>query len=427
MAKKGASRSNLSLLSLMPVCMGPLAANAMAADAAGNLPKRIRLAAWGINKARGHGKDGAGVTFIVNEHTLKALPTNQIERGFDTIPVDFEHATHKGHPNYQPGPVKTAGMGRVSVVRGEGIFLEVDRYTPTGLEYAASYPDVSGVFWTNAKGEVILVSSVALTMQGAVEGAEFVEWPARALAASVAAAINKGALLTSKPGKAPEADMQGTAEEVLVALGRELLGYDDEATADDVQNGLAGLLKAKRAAESADEEEEDEEEEPEFSRPENTNQTQKLTPEMSDKLEAKVDALAKSVETLMEQFKPVAASVLELKQRDDTASHNAAVEAVISASIAAGKVVPATVKAQDAKGRYVMSAEGAKEIMDCIAATVSVDGKQTAKPDASKAGEISADEREVMIACGITEEAWKAGAKHIQRAFEPAGNTALVS
>lgn len=430
MAKSNARRkpSSSSLLTLLPVCMGPVVAGAMAADAGGELPRRIRLAKWGPNKARGHGEAGAGVTFLVNETTLKALPANQRERGFDLVPLDFEHATHKGHPNYQPGPVKTAGMGRVEVEAGEGIFLVVDKYTPAGLEYAASYPDVSGVFWTNGKGEVVMVSSVALTLQGAVEGAEFVEWPARALAASVAAAIQKGALLTGGRMKAPKAaDMSGMTEaERLMALARELMGYGDDATPADVAEGLEELLKAKRIREEGEEEDEDDEEP--ISRTETTTTTQ-LTSEMSKELEAKVDALSESVKTLMEAFKPVAASVAELKQRDDTATHNAAVEAVITASIAGGKVVPASVKAKDDKGRYVMGADAAKEIMDCIPATVVVAGGQQAnagKSAAATADAVTSEEREVMLACGITEDAWKAGPKNIKRAFEPAASVALA-
>ena len=297
---------------------------------------------------------------------------------------------------------------------GEGLALEAGK--ATGMKFAASYPDVSGVFWINPKREVILISSVALTLNGAVEGAEFKEASDRFLAACIAAAMT-GPLGTMKPVKAA---MDGTAEEKLAHLGRELLGYGDDATVEDIAKGLAGLLKAKREAEEEDEDDEDEIKISDKDKPET-----ELTPQMSKELEAKVDALAKSVETIMESIRPIAASVQELKQRDDTATHNAAVEAIITASVKEGKVVPASVKKLDDKGRYVMDAAAAKEIMECITASVPTDGKKTVNPTATE--EVTAADEEARIACGISPEDWKKGHSSIRRAFEPKAAPALVS
>jgi hypothetical protein len=426
---------------LIPILLGPVCANAMAVDAAGQLPRRVRLANWGVNKARGLGPNGTDATLIVNEVTASVLPGLQTARGYDLVALDFEHQSDPNHANYKQGPLDVAGHGKISVVPGEGVFWEAARYTPVGRQYAASYPDVSGVFWVNKKNEVILISSVALTLNGAVEGAEFVEAEQRYLAACIAAAIGYG-----KSGKTADkeamkrrvqAAMEGTPEEQMVALAKELLGYGEEARAEDVAKGLAKLVQAKRAAaemddEGDDDDDDEEEEEDEgagLQKPttifptEKPNKTTEIEPAMSKEITDKLDALTKSVETLANQMTPIAASVAKLQERDDTVAHNTAVEAVITASVAAGKVVPASIKAKDEKGRYVMTAEAATEIMGCITASVKTEKPGAAKP--SETAELSAAEEEARIACGISKEDWNKETT-IRIANEPT-KVALVS
>jgi hypothetical protein len=409
---------------LIPILMGPICAGVMAKDAAGNLPKRVRLAKWGTNKARGLGPNGTDAEFVVNETTLAVLPEMQVKRGYDTVTLDFEHQSDPRHPNYKAGPIETAGHGTIAVVEGDGVFFESKKYTPTGVRYAASYPDVSGVFWVNGKREVILISSVALTLNGAVEGAEFAEATDRYLAACIAAAMTGPVL----------AEAEGTTDERILALGRELLGYGDDAMPEDVVVGLDELLKAKRANEAA-EEEDDEVRNPkseirpsELARnpkleiptetiPDKDKPETELTPQMSKEITDKLDALTKVVESLVANQTSIAASVTQLKERDDTTAHNAQVEQVIAASIQAGKVVPASVKAQDDKGRYKMDATSAKEIMECIPASVSTTADKTAK---AKSGDdsLTAAEEEARLACGISLEDWnKPGV--LKLAFEP--------
>lgn len=377
---------------MKPVYFGPVIAGAMVAGADGALPKRVKIAAWGVNVARGLGDGGADATFTVGNVTAASLPVNQVKRGYDTVTLDFEHQTHKGHANFKAGPVQVAGHGRITCETGQGIFFDVTSYTPTGREYAANYPDVSGVFWTNAAGEVVLVSSVALTLAGAVEGAEFRE----ALAASVIAA------------------MTAEAEGCLERLVADLLGFDESATSDDLTEGLERLLEARRDRAEVMQGDASGSGGPAMQTksggrmPATQPQQQpQKEPTMDPEISKKLDALTEAVSALAKGQQTLAASVQTIQQASDDSRHNAAMQVVIEAATREGKVVPASLKAVDAKGRFVMNAEQATEIMACIPATVNVGQTATAKAGAGEEG-ISAVEREVMLACGLTEEQWKA-------------------
>lgn len=417
--KKSGAPFNHSITSLFPVMLGPIAAAAMTADAAGELPKRIRLAKWGANKARGLGENGGDAEFVVNETTLKSLAANQVARGFDLVTMDFEHETHRGHANYKSGAVEVAGRGVVSVVEGEGVFLDVTKYTPAGLKFAANYPDVSGVFWTNKEGEVVLVSSVALTLHGAVEGAEFTEAATRALAASIVAAM-AGPLADPKGAPRREPVPAGAPSlDTLLALGRELLGYTDDATAADVAQGFNELLRAKRAREEGRE----------GAAPEGNPNPQTQSPPEKPNMkttEEKLAELTGVVQGLADTLKPLAASIAEIQTTTAKDAHNKAVEAVISEGISAGKVIPASLKEQDASGRYVMTAGAAKEILACIPASVPVQRGALVIPGQGGGDSIGSVEREVMLACNITEEEWKKPGV-IKPAFAPAPSSTVVS
>ena len=134
-----------------------------------DLPRRIKFLNWGENKGR-----TTGARVIVNERTLKSLAANQEAFACDIVELDYEHQSVKSHPNYKEDPRHSAAHGSVEVIEGEGVYLNVQDYTPNGLEHAASYQDVSGVARVDAKtGELLLVSSVALTQRGDVAGMEF--------------------------------------------------------------------------------------------------------------------------------------------------------------------------------------------------------------------------------------------------------------
>jgi len=385
-------------LNLLASASRPLAGPVVAFSVAdGALPQRVKIANWGTNVARSVAGIGQDKTFIVNETTVAALPVMQSKVGYDLVALDFEHQTHKGSPAYTPPPHNVAGHGRIEVVAGEGIFYIAADYTPSGVKHAADYPDLSGVFWPNKKGEVVFVSSVALCQQGSVEGIHFKEADLAALAASIAASLN---------------DMGGMdAEDRVVALARQMLGFDDTATADDVATAIEAMLR-QRAREA------------ELRAQQELSQSQKTKPDNSTKPTntMEIKELADQVTALTASVKSLADGQAVVLKKMETEAHNAAVEAVIAAAVQAGKVVPATVKAQNDEGRYKIDAASAKEIMDCIPATVSTEFEGgTAKPGAGDASATTA-EAEVCAALNIDPAKFKSGG--IPRAWEPASQTA---
>lgn len=128
-------------------------------------PARLLVAKWGRNET-------VKGPFIVNETTQRLLPVMQRQLGFDTIAVDFEHNTVPGTPEYsatQEPRTVAAATGKLSVVPGEGIYLDVPQWTPEGIASVTGghHPDLSPAIKTNAAGEIVFVHSVALCRQGA--------------------------------------------------------------------------------------------------------------------------------------------------------------------------------------------------------------------------------------------------------------------
>ena len=129
---------------------------------ASTLPSRFKILDWGVNNTlKGE--------FIVNETTLAVLPTNQAKMGRDTVALDYEHNTVAGSVEYERTrePRETAAHFKVEVVKGDGVYLSHGEYTASGVENAKNYPDLSPTLFSNEKGEVIGIHSVALTRTGA--------------------------------------------------------------------------------------------------------------------------------------------------------------------------------------------------------------------------------------------------------------------
>lgn len=133
------------------------------------LPTRIRLFAWGDNPTR------AGLTVRIGATTLSRLPGLQDATGNDDVPGDFEHGSHKGHPNYKGEPVDLWAYGKIEVAEGDGVYFNVreEDYTELGRSHALNYKDVSPVVHTDEAGNLLWISSVALTRHGATPGAHF--------------------------------------------------------------------------------------------------------------------------------------------------------------------------------------------------------------------------------------------------------------
>lgn len=160
--KTGGEMNAVPTLKQVPTLFA-LRAEKLAAGADGKaLPDRVRVLKWGRNETT------KGL-FILDDYSAKVLPLNQTVLGFDTVALDYEHNTVPGTPAYleskEPRPI--AANGRITVVPGEGLFIESLNWTPSGTENARNYPDLSGAVARDEQNRVIFAHSVALTRNGA--------------------------------------------------------------------------------------------------------------------------------------------------------------------------------------------------------------------------------------------------------------------
>jgi hypothetical protein len=149
---------------------GPRVVPTRSASAPQSLPSRIKLLSWGVNPST----DG---DVIVDDRTLAAFSAMQKKIGRERAPLDYEHNTVPGTPEYErtKEPRVIAAMGTPIVIKGEGLFLEALSYTATGQASAAArdYEDVSAAPLLNKDRVVVGLHSAALTRAGAVYGAHF--------------------------------------------------------------------------------------------------------------------------------------------------------------------------------------------------------------------------------------------------------------
>lgn len=140
-------------------------------DPAAALPTRLKILAWGANP-NSNGRD-----VIVGDAFVKALADARYP--FRKIPIDFEHNTVPGTAAHaesrEPRPI--AGYATVEAVPGEGVFLNVTRWTAEGRATARSFEDLSACPVIDEAGNVIALPSCALCRTGAVPGIEFAQSP----------------------------------------------------------------------------------------------------------------------------------------------------------------------------------------------------------------------------------------------------------
>lgn len=140
------------------------------AQGAAELPKRLKVLAWGDNAT------ASGRPVRVGAKTLQTLSVNQKRFGFDEVALDFEHNTVPNTKAFkeakEPRPV--AAYGAVEAVENDGLFFNVSRWTPEGEKSALNYQDLSPAIHQDENGEVLFVHSVGLCRQGDVEGLHFV-------------------------------------------------------------------------------------------------------------------------------------------------------------------------------------------------------------------------------------------------------------
>ena len=150
---------------------------ALAAGDGAKLPTRMKVLGWGANP------NCQGRKVVVGRKLVESMASPTY--AYKQIALDYEHTTCPLSAAYkhsqEPRPV--AAFLSVEVVEGEGVFVDVDRWTPSGAENAHNYCDLSATPMLDAEGNVVAVVAVALTRTGAVPGITFSQAALAALAA----------------------------------------------------------------------------------------------------------------------------------------------------------------------------------------------------------------------------------------------------
>lgn len=192
------------------------------------LPQRVKILSWGENLGR-----TTGAKIIVGEKSVEALPMYHAALGLDTTLLDYEHQSHPDHPNYLPDPRPVPGHGQIEIVPNDGVYLSGLTYTPNGQEHAANYADVSAVAHLDDDGNLLYVSSVALTQYGDVAGLPFADH-----VAALSARHGKPLSTTTTPPKKMETP---DYREMLIKT----LGLEPDESGEVTDESIAAALTAK--------------------------------------------------------------------------------------------------------------------------------------------------------------------------------------
>lgn len=202
------------------------------------LPQRIKILAWGENLGR-----TTGARVIVGDKSVEAVPVYHAALGMDTVLLDYEHQSFPDHPNFKPDPRDVPGHGQIEIVPGDGVYLSGVTYTPSGQAHAANYQDVSAVAHLDDEGNLLYVSSVALTQYGDVAGLPFAEHVA-------ALSARHGKPLSTQPTNKPPKMETPNYREMLIKV----LGLEPNETGEVLDESIAAALAAKTATPPAKEE-----------------------------------------------------------------------------------------------------------------------------------------------------------------------------
>jgi len=128
------------------------------------LPERFRVFPWGTVKT------GKGPVTLDAAAAASIREANRIESG-DTVALDFEHNTVKGHPNYKGEPTKIAAHCRMEIVDNDGLYFVPANWTDDGEEFIGGrhYKDASLAAKLDATGRIRRVLSAAACREGEVE------------------------------------------------------------------------------------------------------------------------------------------------------------------------------------------------------------------------------------------------------------------
>lgn len=206
------------------------------------LPARLKVFEWGTNKTiKGD--------FEVNDQTVQVFNANQAKIGRGNIVLDYEHNTVPGSTEYErtKEPRDVAAHLSCSVVPQDGVYCEVLNWTESGKESAKNYIDLSPAFYTDGKGVLIGMHSVALTNTGAMIDLQFLAADAgtpfdndlqvMSATADVIAATQKG-------GGSPLLQLSKSMNKDQMEVCRKFLGMDGKSDeevlkcmADEVSGG----------------------------------------------------------------------------------------------------------------------------------------------------------------------------------------------
>jgi phage I-like protein len=321
--------------------------------ASADLPSRIKLLNWGVNKTiKGD--------VLVNERTVEALAANQAAEGFDKIALDFNHNSLPGHPNYKADPREVAAYGVPEIIPGDGLYLRDVEWTPAGRQYAKNYCDLSPTPRLE-NGVVVFLHSVALCPQGAVEGLSFFSAPEK-----------------SNPN--PK-DTSMDYKKLLLLL----LGLDEKAT-DEAISQAATAWKDKLSAMSAV-----------FDSLKGVDL--KALSALGEKIKGvDLTALSAAVQGVtVEQFTALSARVDGLVKNGDKSAR----EAILARAASEGKVIP--LNADQINGIPLSALE---TMVEKLPVTVPLEKRTPANVTPLSVSNETGADAEVMKTLGIAKEAW---------------------
>lgn len=322
-------------------------------------PSELIVCPWGERKTR-KGK------VIVNEHTLAVFATEQANRRWDRVALDYQHNTvcphEPGTPEHDKWlaqePRDVAAFATVEVLRGVGLKYTDIRWTDSGKKSWKNFEDISPAVLRNAKGEVYALHSSALCRAGEMHDVS--------MFASLEPTRNyKGIYL--KPDEKTMIDLlkkslkkagvkipEGASDETVCALAADFADGDGEGETGGDVSEFTALLK---------------------------------------KLDGKITALSADVTTI--------------KNADSVAAEKRKREDLVAEATRQGKVIPLSAEMIDKLPIDVFS-----DMITKLGVTVPTGHKVG---DAVKGDEsvitFSAEERGVMKSLGITEEQYTAHKK----------------
>lgn len=204
------------------------------------LPTRMRVLKWGENP------NSQDVPVRVGSQLPAAMAAATYP--FHQIALDYEHNTWPGSKAYQETrePREVAAFLTVEAVEGDGVYVNVDRWTPSGERNAHNYCDLSATPLLDGDGNVTAIVSVALTRTGAVPDIAFAQ--AAAMSAinptTHGDAMNWKEILAKQFGLQPDC----TDEELQTAWAAHLEAVQ---TAKDAAKAAAKPADAAPAADGA--------------------------------------------------------------------------------------------------------------------------------------------------------------------------------